>query len=86
MTSPKAAPKATALKARVEALESKLDEAIWYIGELQYALKMIIAQAAIQQLAPMVQQKMQQEIMDKLNAGGIATGLSSPKVGQRPLG
>lgn len=84
MTAPKPN---TALKARVEDLESRLDQSVWYIAELQYALKMIIAQAAMQQLGPAMQQQMQQEIMNRLNAGGIGaglTGMASP--GSRPLG
>lgn len=64
------------LKARVEILEGKLDQAAWYLGECQFVLKTIVAQAAMQQLQPMVQQQMQQEIMDRLNTGGLAAGLT----------
>lgn len=90
MTSPNGtAPKSAALKTRVETLEAKLEDLTWYVAELQFALKMIIAQAAMQKLGPVMQQQMQQEIMDRLNAGGIGagiTGATSPPVGQRPLG
>lgn len=92
MTSPNGTvPKSTgaSLKSRVEILEAQLKEAVWYIAELQFALKMIIAQAAMQKLGPMMQQQMQQEIMDRLNAGGIGAGITgntSPPVDQRPLG
>lgn len=46
-----------------------IEELTWYVAELGWAFRRFFAAQAVQQLAPVITAKLEQEIFDKLGQG-----------------
>lgn len=51
----------------VEELQQQLNEAVWYVAELQHVLKALVAQMVVQQVG----QTLQAQVAEQLKTGGF---------------